>query len=117
MLFASFEKAKQTGVKVELPKALHIGQAEQSTILIGIDEQAQVFLGSKQVTLKELKQELGLTLKRAPQTQFIIKPDRSVTYAEIVKLMDTLAEVGVEKPLWGVDRQKFPISQGSRSGK
>jgi biopolymer transport protein ExbD len=107
MLFSTINGA-QTGVPIDLPKALHLGDAAQNTLVISINSISQVYLGKQLIDLDELKQQVGQELQNDPATRVIVKPDAVVSYQEIVKVMDTLASAGVERPLLGVDRQQIP---------
>lgn len=109
MLFSTLNGA-QTGVPVELPKVLHLGDIEQNTMVISITGDHQLYLGKQLLELAALQQQVGQQLQIDAGTRVIIRPDASVSYQEIVKVMDALASVGLEKPLLGVDRQQIPNS-------
>ena len=107
MLFSTLNGA-QTGVPIDLPKALHLGDVEQNTIVISITSDSQIYLGKQLLELDELKSKVGQQLQSDPATRVIIRPDAVVSYQAIVQVMDALASIGVEKPLLGVDRQQIP---------
>jgi biopolymer transport protein ExbD len=107
MLFSTIN-GSQTGVPVQLPKALHLGDAANNSLVISITADAQLYLGKQLLGLSALRQQVGLQIKNDPATQVIVRPDAAVSYQEIVKVMDALASIGVEKPLLGVDRQQIP---------
>jgi biopolymer transport protein ExbD len=109
MLFSTLDKAK-TGIEVELPKTVNIGAAKANTVVISITKEAQLFFGQNPVDLEQLQAEIRQELKQDPRTSFIIRPDAQVPYEEIIRVTDLLASEGVNKPLWGVDRQKMPKS-------
>jgi biopolymer transport protein ExbD len=107
MLFSTLNGA-QTGVPIDLPKALHLGDVEQNTIVISITSDSQIYLGKQLLGMDELKSKVGQKLQSDPVTRVIVRPDAVVSYQEIVHVMDALASVGVERPLLGVDRQQIP---------
>jgi biopolymer transport protein ExbD len=107
MLFSTFDKAK-TGIEVEVPKTVNIGETKQNTTVISIDQHAQVFWGADPVTLEQLKLHVREELSKDATTRFVIKPDAQVPYEELIQVTDSLASEGVYKPLWGVDRQQMP---------
>jgi biopolymer transport protein ExbD len=107
MLFSTFDKAK-TGVEVDVPKTVNIGVTKQNTAVISINQNAQIFWGKDPVTLEELQIHVREELTKDATTCFVIKPDRQVRYEELIRVTDSLASVGVYKPLWGVDRQQMP---------
>lgn len=114
-LFSTLKEA-QTGVEVDLPKTVHLGQTEQNTVVISIDANSQIFYGQDQVGLTDLEYQIKNSLQDERETRFIVKPDAVVPYQAIIAVTDLLASHGVDKPLWGVDRQKMPktTSAGSR---
>ncbi len=107
MLFSTIN-GSEAGVPVQLPKVLHMGEAANNSLVVTITAGSQVFLGKRQIEINQLKQLVGLELQKDPATQVIVRPDAAVTYERIVKVMDVLADTGVEKPLLGVDRQQIP---------
>jgi biopolymer transport protein ExbD len=113
MLFSTLDKAK-TGIEVETPQTVNIGEARQNTAVISIDRNARIFWGRKPVSLEQLQSETRAELTKDPTTRFIIRPDSQVPYLELIRITDCLAGEGVTKPLWGVDRRRMPkISVGT----
>jgi biopolymer transport protein ExbD len=107
MLFSTLNGA-QTGVPVDLPKVLHLGNVAENTLVISITADTRLYLGKQLLGLDELKQQVGREIQNNPATRVIVRPDAVVLYQEIVRVMDILASAGVEKPLLGVDRQQTP---------
>jgi len=89
-------------VEVELPI---VGQAERvatdsiNFIIITINAQGQLFLDKAEqpLTTQELLVQVVALIRFAPNSQVLIKGDHRLTYGEVVKLMSTLREAGVEK--------------------
>jgi biopolymer transport protein ExbD len=104
MLFSTLKSA-QTGVEVELPKTLHLGQTAQNTVIISITKDNSLFFGKDPVTADGLAGRAQQELQYDGSTVFVVKPDASVPYGELVKVMDALAGAGVERPLLGVERE------------
>lgn len=113
MLFSTMKTA-QNGVPIDLPKSTHLGKPEQNTVLVMIDKNAKVYFGTQSVGLEELTRRIRFELKKDDQTRVIIKPDATVPYGELIKVMDSLAGVGVQRPLLGVDRQQIPGKIGTK---
>jgi biopolymer transport protein ExbD len=109
MLFSTLDKAK-TGIEVELPKTVNIGAAKTNTVVISINKDGQFFFGQNQVNLDQLQTEIRREIVKDPRTRFIIRPDATVPYGDIIRVTDLLASEGIYKPLWGVDRQQMPKS-------
>lgn len=109
LLFSTLKTA-QTGVDVELPKTLNMGETKQNSFVISITKEERIFFGEEPVGIEELGQKALQELRRDPECRFVVKPDASVPYLELIKVMDTLAGVGVKQPLLGVDRRQIPKS-------
>lgn len=107
MLFSTLKTA-QTGVPVELPKTFHLGQAEGNTVIVSITKDSRVYFGTEVMTLEKLTEAVGREVEQDPTTRVVIKPDATVSYDNLVRVMDALADSGVERPLLGVDRQQMP---------
>lgn len=108
-LFSTLKTA-QSGVDVELPKTVNLGESKQNTIVISITKEQQIFFGKDSVGLEELVKKASYELRRDPESRFVVKPDAVVPYVELIRVMDALAGVGVKQPLLGVDRQQIPKS-------
>ena len=100
LLFSTLKNA-QTGVEVNLPKAMHLGEAKQNIVIITINQNAQIFFGKIPLELAEIQREVSNELHKDGQTQFIIKPDATVPYSVLISLMDKLAEAGVKATVMG----------------
>ena len=107
LLFSTLKSA-QSGVEVELPRTLHLGQTEQNVIIVNIDKELRTFIGKKQVDSNELGERINAALQKDPQARIVIKPDAAVPYRNLINVMDILAGTGVNKPLLGVDRRQIP---------
>ncbi|NLW47707.1 MAG: biopolymer transporter ExbD [Firmicutes bacterium] len=107
LLFSTFKTA-ETGVEVELPKTVNIGDTEQNTIVVSITKEERIFYGKEPVGIEELARKVQRELRQDPASRFVVKPDTTVPYMELIKVMDTLAGAGVKQPLLGVDRRQTP---------
>lgn len=107
MLFSTLKTA-QTGVEVELPKAVNLGKTEQNTIVVSITKEERIFWGKEPVSIEELERKVQLELRQDPASRFVVKPDATVPYLKLIKVMDALAGAGVKQPLLGVDRRQIP---------
>jgi biopolymer transport protein ExbD len=107
MMFSTLN-GSQTSVPVNLPKTLHMGNTEQNTLMITIDRNSRLYLGKQMVRLNELQRQVGRQIRKDSAIRVIVRPDAVVDYQEIVKVMDTLASVGVQQPLLGVDHRNMP---------
>lgn len=108
-LFSTLKTA-QSGVDVELPKTVNMGETKENIVVISITKEERVYFGKDLVGLEELVQRASGELQRDPGSRFVVKPDATVPYDELIKVMDALAGAGVKQPSLGVDRRQIPKS-------
>jgi biopolymer transport protein ExbD len=97
LLFSTFKTA-ETGVEVELPKTVNVGDAKLNTIVVIITKDERIFYGKERVGIEELARKVQRELQQDPASRFVVKPDAAVPYLELVKVMDILAGAGVKQP-------------------
>ncbi|GAB1258994.1 protein TolR [Aurantivibrio plasticivorans] len=89
------------GVKVELPQApsAPIDQKQDEPLIVSIKADGSYFVklgGDPESSkpLEEIKNMVGIVLKRAPETPILVWGDTSVPYGKVVALMSELQNAG-----------------------
>ncbi len=93
MLTSSF--IMQPGIKIQLPTAVSTDRIEEKEIFINVSAEGIVFLGEKQVSLKQL--ENSLKTFSSGNVIVIIKGDQRTPHGRIVKIMDIARIAGISK--------------------
>ncbi|MGE4357284.1 MAG: ExbD/TolR family protein [Candidatus Omnitrophota bacterium] len=84
----------QTGIKINLPKAITSEALQEETVVIVINKKGLIFLNDKVVTVKELEEYL----KDLPRRKSILlKADREASLGKIVEIWDLCRENGIER--------------------
>ncbi len=109
-LMFSTLKTTQTGVEIELPKTVNMGDTKQNTVVISITKEERIFFGKELVGMEGLAKKVIQELQQDSASRFVVKPDAAVPYVELIEVMDVLAGAGVKQPLLGVDRRQIPKS-------
>lgn len=89
-------------IKVSNPKAKSDTKAKQ-TVVITVDKDQQIYLGSKKVTMEELEPELKLFLaKETDKPSVVINGDSTSHLGTSIKLMQVIKKLGAT-PVMAVD--------------
>jgi biopolymer transport protein ExbD len=96
----------QTGVKVKLPGAKNNEQAVPSRLVVTVNEQSRIFVGSKEVGIDALAGELS-KLKSGQEGNLIIRADKSVNIDIVIKVIDSAKGVGIDKFTIETEKETF----------
>jgi len=87
----------QTGVKIKLPGAKNNKQAVPSRMVVTINAERKIYLGSKEVSLDLLPAKLLKIKKLSKEKILILRADKSVDINLVIKVIDAAKGVGVDK--------------------
>ncbi len=89
----------QQGVEVALPKTSAPGlkSAGETTLIVTVDKNAQVFMAREPVDLEALGAKLQKIVANNPDKQVFLKADKDVPYGAVVRVMATIRKAGVTK--------------------
>lgn len=96
----------QTGVKVKLPGAKNNEQSVPSRLVVTVNEQGRIFVGSKEVGINALPGELS-KLKSGQEGNLIIRADKSVSIDIVIKVIDSAKGVGIDKFTIETEKETF----------
>lgn len=89
-------------IKVSNPKAKSDTKSKQ-TVVITVDKDQQIYLGSKKVTIEELEPELKMFLaKETEKPSVVINGDSTSHLGTSIKLMQIIKKLGAT-PVMAVD--------------
>ncbi|KAB2843497.1 MAG: biopolymer transporter ExbD [Melioribacteraceae bacterium] len=96
----------QTGVKVKLPGAKNNEQSAPSRLVVTINEQNRMFVGSKEIAVEALAGELT-KLNTGSEGNLIIRADKSVSIDMVIKVIDSAKGVGIDKFTIETEKETF----------
>ncbi|MBU2491403.1 MAG: biopolymer transporter ExbD [Bacteroidetes bacterium] len=96
----------QTGVKVKLPGAKNNEQSVPSRLVVTVNEQNRIFVGSKEIGIDALAGELS-KLKSGQDGNLIIRADKSVNIDIVIKVIDSAKGVGIDKFTIETEKENF----------
>ncbi len=88
----------QQGIAVNLPQ-VRAGAltGEEVQLVVAITKQGKVFLNDAGMAPQELPGKLQAILRERPDRQVYLRADADVPYGEVMKVMGTIREAGVQK--------------------
>lgn len=98
-IIVSMTLTSQQSVDVTLPSA-NTGVSEQNTpdpLVVGLNQQGQISLGTQSVTTEQLAQQMVAYLRSNPQGVVILKADSELAYQKVVKLLGTMRDIGGDR--------------------
>lgn len=98
-IIVSMTLTSQKSVDVTLPSA-NAGVSEQKTpdpLVVGLNQQGQISLGTQSITTEQLAQQMAAYLKSNPQGVVILKADSELAYQKVVKLLGTMRDIGGDR--------------------
>lgn len=96
--------ANNPSIKIELPKSDTSQSAETQPLTIVINQENQIFVNEKNVSLKDLGKEVVARIKDKEKDQVIIRGDKKSSYQMVISVMDELNKAGVTRFNLATDR-------------
>jgi len=87
-----------SSIKLDLPKtdAAKSGDAPKSVTVV-LDAAGQTYLKDQPVALAELARQLTLSAQANPQTEVLLRADKTVPYGRIVEVMGAAQKAGLNR--------------------
>ena len=93
MLTSSF--AFQTGVTIQLPKAVTADIRHRESLVIIVSEKGRLYLGNRWVTMQELRKTLGP--RASSNLPILIQADRDAALGRVVAVWDLCRSLGIRQ--------------------
>lgn len=96
---------QQGAVDLTLPST-DSGTSQQKIadpLVISLNQQGQLFLGSQPVSETQLAQPIQAYLQKNPQGAVILKADKNLPYEKVVKLLGTMRDSGGDRVSLAID--------------
>jgi biopolymer transport protein ExbD len=105
-LVYTFNPSRESRIMVKLPQADIKTPVEQSDpLIITVKGRNEIFLGNKYRTLKELKSDLQSLVAKDKNRPVIVRADKKVIFDEIVQVLETTKNAGVERMAIAVEEK------------
>lgn len=97
VIFILTTTALVQGIDVKLPESSdNKEEVETEVATVSIDKSAQVYLNDEPIETVQLEEKLRLFKVANPSLPVILRADRALVYAEVVKVLDVIKQVPVE---------------------
>ena len=93
MIFTSF-RTNTSGMPLELPRAATPKELASDIVLVTVDGAGEIFVGDKRVAIADLPADVGEALRKDPEETFAIMADKSVTYEQLISVVDAIRTGG-----------------------
>ena len=82
------------GIKIKLPQAKAAAPQTEEVVTVYVDQQGRAFLGTQEVSLAALFDQLKEIIGRQEDKLVVVRADRSVILNKAVKVMDVAKAAG-----------------------
>ncbi len=96
-----------TGVKVKLPGAKNNEQSSPSKLVVTVNEQGRIFLGSEETPLDMLAGRIEAVKNKTNENNLIIRADKSVNIDMVIKVIDAGKGVGIDRFTIETEKQTY----------
>ena len=86
-----------TGVKVKLPGSQTLDQSEPTKLIVTITSEGAIYAGADQTGIEQLAEKLKVIKETSPETNLIIRADKTVQIDLVIKVIDAAKTVGIGK--------------------
>ena len=87
---------KETGVAIIRPEAEQAVELRNGTILIGIRPNDDIWMGKRQIELREVRQMLERVKAENPEGSVVIVADKGSRIGTVTQVMDQVRLAGIE---------------------
>ncbi len=109
-LVYTFNPMKESRILIKLPQAdVKLPPDQKEPVIVNINSQNEIFLGSRPIPLRELKKELEARLAFQKERPVIVRADKNVIFERVVQVLDVAKSSGVEKLGIAVEEKPVPL--------
>jgi biopolymer transport protein ExbD/biopolymer transport protein TolR len=101
----------QSGIEVAVPKTKTVKEITEEKLVISIDKQQRVYLGSDAININEIPVQLKQRLKDPTRMQIYLRADEGVPFGAFATVMDSVKQAGITNV--SIVTQPLPRGQGS----
>ena len=97
----------QTGVKIQLPGAKQNEQAVPSKLVVSIDKEGKVYVGTEEISLDRLAGKLDEIKRNTNETALVIRADKASNLDVVIRVIDEAKGVEIEKFTIETEKENF----------
>ena len=85
----------QSGIEVAVPKTKTVKEITEEKLVISIDKQQRVYLGSEAININEIPARLKQQLRDPSRMQIYLRADEGVPFGAFATVMDSVKQAGI----------------------
>lgn len=97
VIFMVVAPALHQSLNIQLPKTKTQGVDVSGKWVVTVSQEGKIFLNDRPLTLDDLSQRMHVIAQTDSSIQVFLVGDKRSNYGNVVKVMDTLKQAGVEK--------------------
>jgi biopolymer transport protein ExbD len=98
-MMASLAMTPMSSLKVNLPRASSGEKTDAARVLLTMTRDGEIYMNRKRLTLDQVAPLLQDKIAANPETQVIVNADKSLSYGQVVALMDAAKQAN-PKLMW-----------------
>lgn len=79
-------------------------EVNSNSLEVGLNRQGQILVGRESVSEDQLAQAMGEYFTSNPQGAVVLKADRKIPYAQVMKLLQTMRDIGGDRVSLAIDQ-------------
>jgi biopolymer transport protein ExbD len=91
------EKMKKAQIDIDLPKAATAEQKPSKPLSVVLSKEGKLYLNGNPVDALALQKAVKIAVAENPGIEAILSADRRVTHGDVVRVIDQVRQMGVEK--------------------
>lgn len=97
----------EQGMEVKLPTAGPTKITIGKSIILTVSKNGKIFLGNQETRIESLESSIKNIISKNPEIGIVVKGDRTITYQELISVLDILKRADVKKI--GLATEAHPI--------
>ena len=85
----------QSGIEVSVPKTKTVKEITEERLVISVDKQQRVFLGSDAININEIATKLRQKVRDPQHQSIFIRADENVPFGAFATVMDAVKQSGI----------------------
>ena len=85
----------QSGIEVNVPKTRTVKEITEERLVLSIDKQQRVFLGSSPININEIATQLRAKIRDPQHQPIFIRADEDVPFGAFATVMDSVKQSGI----------------------
>ena len=87
---------EESGLRINLPESASAEPVEEQNVIVSINNNGQVELNGRSVTMEKLKEKLVVIRSETNQEEVVIRADKTVQLELLVKVIDIIKSSGFQ---------------------